>query len=161
VLQEGCHTGHYSDSLRTLKLKGNCLWQHTHKVSALWPPKHEKGIPLTKTAAAYRRQNDDHTFLSSVNWHCQLTVSTTASTLNVSVWHLTADLCEDQCRRLQNTDTDTLAQSSAVCPSHDTHKTNITCRLWEPLDEFIQNLVRISEHLSHHRLRLSLIYYTC
>jgi hypothetical protein len=66
---------------------------HTHtKVSALWPPKHEKGIPLTKTAAAYRRQNDDHAFL----------VCTTANTLNVSVRHLTAGLCE--CRRLQNTD---------------------------------------------------------
>jgi hypothetical protein len=53
------------------------------------------------------------------------TVWTTASTVNGSVRHFTAGLCAEQCRRLQNTDTDTVAQSFAACPQHDPHKTNV------------------------------------
>ena len=52
-------------------------------------------------------------------------VWTTVNTLNVSVRHLTIGLCEEHCRRLQNTDSATLTHSSAVSPSHDTHKTNV------------------------------------
>jgi hypothetical protein len=51
-------------------------------------------------------------------------VWTTANTLNVSVRHLTG-MCEEHCRRLQNTDSDTLAQCSTVSPSRDTHKSNV------------------------------------
>jgi len=82
-------------------------------------------------------------------------VWTTTNTLNVSIRHLTTGLCEEHCRRLQNTVT--LWHSPLLSLSLMTHiRTYITC-LWEPLGEFIQNLIRISEQLSHHKQTLPLI----